>query len=85
MNRRVVSARIPYLPIAVKVPERHFTAEFTALVATGFTALVVVPQAAIATGGLALLHSDVRLADDSRVTVPSYLGSIRIGDTTITR
>ena len=83
MASKVTSARIPYLPITVEIPEKRLSLDITALVDTGFNSDVIVPQAAVMNGVSALLQSDIRLADDSRITVPGYLGNVRIGDTTI--
>jgi predicted aspartyl protease len=47
MNRRVTSTHIPYLPITVEIPEQKLTAEFNALVDTGFSGEIVVPHAAV--------------------------------------
>jgi len=81
--RRVVSTRVPYIPITVEIPERQYTAEFDALVDTGFNAEVVIPTGAVSDGAPPLFQADVRLADGSRVSLPSYLGAVRIGDTAI--
>jgi predicted aspartyl protease len=82
-ERRVVSTRIPYLPARITIPELALSLDAEAPVDTGFNAEVVLAETA-ATGSVpALLYSDVRLADGSRLTLPSYLGSVRIGDTTL--
>lgn len=78
---RVTSTRIPYIPITIAIPEKRLTAEFVALLDTGFNADVVVPESVITDTVPALLYNDVRLADGSRVTLPGYLGTVRIDDT----
>jgi len=83
MNRRVTSTHIPYLPIAVEIPEQKLTAEFNALADTGFSGEIVVPHTAVSDNTAALLQADVRLADGSRVTLPAYLGNVQIGQTAI--
>jgi predicted aspartyl protease len=83
MNSRVTSTRIPCVPVTVEIPEKRLTADFTALVDTGFNANVVVPHRAVANDVPALLYNDVRLADGPRITVLGYLGNVRIGSTTI--
>lgn len=81
-ERRVVSTRIPYLPVRITISELTLALDVEALVDTGFNAEVVLPEAAVSGGAATLLYSDVRLADGSRLTLPSYLGSIRIGERT---
>ncbi|HTE84574.1 MAG TPA: hypothetical protein VK821_07560 [Dehalococcoidia bacterium] len=83
MASKVTSLRVPYLPIAVGIPEKHLSLDLTALLDNGFNSDVIVPQPAVANGVPALLQNDIRLADDSRITVPGYLGNVRVGDTTI--
>lgn len=83
MASNVTSLRVPYLPITVEIPKKRLRLDLTALVDTGFNSDVIVPQAAVANGISALLQNDIRLADDSRITVPGYLGTVHIGDTTI--
>jgi predicted aspartyl protease len=80
MVNRVTSTRVPYLPIRVEIPERNLTLDLTALVDTGFTSDVIVSGASIGDDAFALLQNDLLLADGSRVTVPGYLGTVRIGD-----
>lgn len=80
---RVTSVHIPYVPISVEIPEVGLKADFTALLDTGFNADIVVPGSAVSDDVPALLQADVRLADGSRITLPMYLGTVRIGDTTI--
>ena len=82
-SRRVTSSSVPYLPVTVEIPEQRLSAEFTALVDTGFNADAVVPESSIDGSVISLLQTDVRLADGSRITLPAYLGNVRIGTTTV--
>jgi hypothetical protein len=55
MNRRVTSTHIPYLPITVEIPEQKLTAEFNALVDTGFSGEIVVPHTAVSDNTAAIV------------------------------
>lgn len=79
----VVSSRVPYLPITVEIPEKHAILTVEALVDTGFTGEVSIPLGSIPDGTPALGYITLRLADDSEVTAPAYLGVVRIGETAI--
>jgi predicted aspartyl protease len=79
----LTSTHIPYVPITVQIPELNLETSFSALLDTGFNAEIVIPRSAVRTGTLALLQADVRLADGSRITLPLYLGNVRVGDTAI--
>lgn len=83
MVSRVTSTRVPYLPIVIEIPERQVTLDSEALVDTGSNGEVIVPPDLVGDGPVPLLYNDIRLADDSRLTVPVFLGNLRIGDTMI--
>lgn len=83
MAAPVVHDRVPYIPITLHIPERSATLTLQALVDTGFTNEVALPEELLPDKAPSLGDVSVRLADDSVAAVPAYLGSLRIGETTI--
>ena len=81
MARLVSSRRVPYLPITIEIPELRLTLSLEALLDTGFTGEVSLPTSSMPNGVGVLGYVTLRMADDSPVTAPAYLVTIRIGDT----
>lgn len=77
------SNKVPYLAVTIELPEKGITTNLEALVDTGFTEEVVLPSNVVANGKPALGHQTLSLADGSDITVPAYLGTIRIGKAVI--
>lgn len=77
MNGRLIGSRFPYIPIGVHV--RHETADYEALLDTGFDGAVIVPQDfAIGLGQPDQLQR-LELADGSPVLGFVYRGRISMG------
>lgn len=76
-NKVVTSSRFPYLPIKVSV-KKDF--ELEALVDTGYDGGVILPPKLISNGEVSGWLVDCKLADDSMVKVPAYIGSVRLGN-----
>lgn len=76
-DKILTSNRFPYLPIKVKVSQRKLTVE--ALIDTGFDGEFILPPQLITDGKLSMQFVECKLADNSIVRVPTYMGSIKIG------
>ena len=76
-DRSVTSTDYPYLPIRLEVRGVRF--EDRALLDTGFTGELIIPETALNQGiGQPIDHSDMRLGDDIPRNVPWYLGTLEI-------
>jgi len=82
-GQRVQSSRVPYAPITVGADHAARELEFEALVDTGYTGYVVVPQGSFTNGAVPEHHLRLRLADGSTVFAPAYRGVLRLGATTL--
>ena len=73
----VISTDYPYLPIRVQI--RDWQDEASALLDTGFTAELVIPERLLDQGfGFPEEHIDVELGDGRIVNAPVYLGNLEI-------
>jgi predicted aspartyl protease len=79
----IVSRRIPYVPIIVEIPELSIRLSVEALVDTGFTSEVVLPADSVTAQASVREWLTLELADGSRVTTPTYIGLVRIGDRSV--
>jgi len=79
----VVSQRIPYVPVTVEIPELAVRLSVDALVDTGFTGEVVLPAGSVTAPASVLERLTLELADGSRITAPTYIGLVRIGDRSV--
>lgn len=79
---RVVSARVPYVPIVVSTRlSRRSLATTEALIDTGFDGHVVVPSGTFTNAGSPHRYLSWTLADGSSITAPAYRGELEIGTT----
>lgn len=76
-SKIITSSRFPYLPIKVST-KKDF--ELEALLDTGYDGGVIVPPKLIANGEVSGWLVDCKLADNSIVEVPAYIGSVRLGN-----
>lgn len=76
-NKIIISSRFPYLPIHVSTARKDF--ELEALLDTGYDGGVIIHPKLIANGELPGWLVDCKLADNSIVEVPAYLGSVKLG------
>lgn len=79
-DRRIVSRRIPYIPVTVTT-DTSLSLEAEALVDTGYTGFVVVPIGSFTNGKPATHRVTLRLADQSPVTASAHRGALTIGTT----
>lgn len=77
-NKSVTSSRFPYLPIEVSTTKKDF--ELEALLDTGYSGGVIIPPKLITNGEVSGWKVDCKLADNSIIEVPAYLGSVRLGN-----
>ncbi len=82
-DQRVQSTRVPYAPIAVTADHAATELAFEALVDTGYTGYVVVPQGSFTNGAVLEHRLRLRLADGSTIVAPAYRGTLRIGAATL--
>ncbi len=80
-ERRIVSQRIPYIPVTVAKSSSSQRRETEALVDTGYTGSVVVPAGFFTNGQPSSHRITLRLADGSPITAPAYRGELHIGST----
>ncbi len=78
MNRRLVSNRYPYLPLHLQVRQKEIDVE--ALIDTGFDGGLAVPSSFIAESEVPNGHHRWKLADNSIVAAPFYLGTVGLGE-----
>lgn len=77
-SKVVISFNFPYLPVKIAIKQRNLNLE--ALLDTGFDGNVILPPKLITNGKLSAWMLNCKLADDSVVKVPAYLGSVKLGD-----
>ncbi|HEY7295976.1 MAG TPA: hypothetical protein VH916_13100 [Dehalococcoidia bacterium] len=82
-DESVVSRRIPYIPATVEIPELSVRLSVETLVDTGFTSEVVLPAGSVTAAASIREWLTLELADGSRVTAPTYIGLVRIGNRTV--
>lgn len=76
-NKKVTSSHFPYLLIRVLTTKKDFKLE--ALLDTGFDGGVILPPKLVANGEVSGWLVDCKLADNSIVEVPAYIGSVKLG------
>lgn len=76
-TKKVVSLHFPYLPIEVVINQSKRILE--ALLDTGFDGYVVLPPKFVTNGEVADLYESCKLADNSIVRVPIFIGSVKLG------
>lgn len=76
-NKTITASRFPYLPIKVSI-KKDF--ELEALLDTGYDGGIVLPPKLISNGEVSGWLVDCKLADDSIVKVPAYIGSVSVGN-----
>lgn len=77
MTHPITSSRFPYL--AAQVSIHQTTHKVEALIDTGFSGYVIMPPGLVTNGEPPDFYLTWSLANDSRIQVPAYLGSVRIG------
>lgn len=77
-NKILTSSHFPYLPVKVSTTKKDF--ELEALLDTGYDGGVIIPPKLITNGEVSAWLVDCKLADNSIVEVPAYLGSVRLGN-----
>ncbi|HLZ71516.1 MAG TPA: hypothetical protein VKV26_16560 [Dehalococcoidia bacterium] len=82
--RGVESTRVPYVPISVRANHSAHELGVEALVDTGYTGFVVVPQGSFPNDAAPRHRLRLQLADGSTVLAPAYRGVLRIGAYTLT-
>lgn len=82
-SRKVESFHFPYLPIKVTFKHNEHTLE--TLLDTGFDGYLVLPPGLITDGEAADLYESCKLADNSVVRVPVFIGSVKLGSKKLNR
>lgn len=77
-NKIVTSYSFPYLLVYVSTTKKDF--ELEALLDTGYDGGVIIPPKLITNGEVSGWLVDCKLADNSIVEVPAYLGLVRLGN-----
>lgn len=77
MNRKITSPHFPYIPMYLYV--RHRKENIEALLDTGFDGDLAVPPDFIANSEPPDGYSRWRMADGSKILVPFYVGTVRVG------
>lgn len=75
-SRKVESSHFPYLPVEVTFKQNKYTLE--ALLDTGFDGYVVLPPGLVTNGEAADLYESCKLADNSVIKVPIFIGTIKL-------
>lgn len=75
-TRKVESSHFPYLPIEVTFKQNKHTLE--TLLDTGFDGYLVLPPGLVTNGEVADLYESCKLADNSVIKVPVFIGSVKI-------
>lgn len=76
-NQRVISSHFPYLPLRIKV--RRGTHVVEALIDTGFDGDIALPSKMIMNGNPPDGYHRWKLADQSIVVTPYYIGTVGFG------
>lgn len=77
-SKAVTSLHFPYCSIRISTLKRDFKLE--ALLDTGYDGGVILPPSLITNGETSGWLVNCKLADNSIVEVPAYLGSVRLGN-----
>lgn len=72
------SSHFPFLKIQATIKQNKRTLE--ALLDTGFDGYIVLPPGLVTNGEDADLYESCKLADNSIIRVPIFLGSVKLGD-----
>lgn len=75
-TRKIESFHYPYFPVEVTIKHNKHTLE--ALLDTGFDGYVVLPPKLVTNGEVADLYESCKLADDSVIRVPVFIGFIKL-------
>lgn len=75
-NQKVVSSHFPYITIEITLKHNKHTLE--ALLDTGFDGYIVLPPGLITNGEAPDLYESCKLADDSIIRVPVFIGSVKV-------
>lgn len=74
---RLISTNYPYLPVRVDI--RGWQEEAPALLDTGFTGELIIPESVLAQGlGFPDEHTSVEVGDNRIVDAPIYLGALKL-------
>lgn len=76
-QNKIVSFRFPYLPIEATIKQHKQSLE--ALLDTGFDGYVVLPPGLVTNGEVPDLYESCKLADDSVIRVPIFIGAVKLG------
>ncbi|TSC88327.1 MAG: hypothetical protein G01um10147_232 [Microgenomates group bacterium Gr01-1014_7] len=76
--KKVTSSKFPYLPIQITVRENSYQVE--ALLDTGFDGSIVLPQKLFSNGESPTKYVDCKLADNSVIEVPIYIGFVKLAN-----
>lgn len=76
-NKKVESSHFPYLPLEIILKQNEHTLE--ALLDTGFDGFLVLPPRLITNGEAPDLYEACKLADNSVIRVPIFIGSVKLG------
>jgi len=77
-SKTVTYSHFPYLPISISTVKGNF--ELEALLDTGYDGGVVLPPTLITNGEVSGWLVNCKLADNSIIEVPAYLGSVILGN-----
>lgn len=77
-SKKVIFLNFPYLPIKIVVNENTYKVE--ALLDTGFDGNIILPPNLFFNGKLPKRFVDCKLADNSIIEVPIYVGFVELGD-----
>lgn len=82
-SKILISSRFPYLPVKVEIGQTKYKVE--ALLDTGFDGEIILSPSLISNGKLSKQTAVCKLADNSIVEVPTYMGSIKLGRHTLNK
>ncbi len=77
-QRRQITSAAPYPYIPIRVQIRRWESEALALLDTGFTGELVIPESVLFHLGIPDDHTDVEVADNRIIPAPAFLGAIEI-------
>lgn len=76
-NKSIISSKFPYLPASIAV--KGIKHDCVSLLDTGFDGDIALPASVVTNGESPKRFIICKLADNSIVEVPSYIGSITLG------
>lgn len=77
-DKKVISLNFPYLPVLINVNLNKY--KVGALLDTGFDGAVILPPSLFSNGKSHKRFVNCKLADNSIIEVPVYIGSIKLGN-----